>query len=399
MRVGLFSPNYPGVTGDGGIGTYTRTLAEELLRMGHSTHVVSLGRTDERISAGGVVIETVAPRYIPIVDRLLPAASSLWRVGERSLAVSRTWHLEIFEFPNWEGLGLWFALRRQAPLVVRLHTSAAETQEIEQLRKTWGLFVDVQREKLQTRLADALVTHSRAHQQRMATEIGIAPETIKVIPHGIRTYPGFIRTNVPKTEATVVFLGRLERRKGALDLLRAIPLVLSTVPNTQFVLIGRDRAHCPGGRTHQQYVEEEFPGEVRQKIRFAGALEDADVTTHLQKADIFVAPSLYESFGLVFLEAMRWGTPVVGTNVGGIPEIVINGESGVLVSPGNHAELAAAMTSLLLDEGKRRHLGAAGRQRVEEIFSAERMAARTFEFYSAVKAGWKSPSAESRTQS
>ena len=113
----------------------------------------------------------------------------------------------------------------------------------------------------------------------------------------------------------------------------------------------------------------------------AGALGDEEVTRYLQTADLFVAPSLYESFGLIFLEAMRWGTPVVGTRVGGIPEIVCDGESGVLVSPGNHNELASAISELLLDEQRRLTLGEKGRKRVESHFSVQLMAARTVEFY------------------
>ena len=113
-------------------------------------------------------------------------------------------------------------------------------------------------------------------------------------------------------------------------------------------------------------------------------MSDAEVTRHLQSADVFVAPSLYESFGLVFLEAMRWGTPVIGTKAGGIPEIIKDGESGLLVPPGDHAELAAAIASLLNDRQKRLRLGESGRRRVEEEFSATTMAKRTLDFYSSV---------------
>jgi glycosyltransferase involved in cell wall biosynthesis len=78
---------------------------------------------------------------------------------------------------------------------------------------------------------------------------------------------------------------------------------------------------------------------------------------------------------------MRWGTPVIGTRAGGIPEIVEDGESGLLVSPGNRAELADAIVALLEDEGRRRRIGEAGRRRVEAEFSAGRMAERAVAFY------------------
>jgi glycosyltransferase involved in cell wall biosynthesis len=112
-----------------------------------------------------------------------------------------------------------------------------------------------------------------------------------------------------------------------------------------------------------------------------GRLPQKEVDRLLQAADVFVAPSRYESFGLIFLEAMRWGTPVVGTTAGGIPEIVRNGESGLLVQPENPIALAGALTSLLRDSELRRNLGMAGRRRAEEEFSVERMAQRVLELY------------------
>ena len=384
LRVGVFSPHYPTISGEGGIGSYTRTLAEALTALGHPTHVLTLGSATGHASVGNVPVDIVATGYVPVIDRLLPGATPCWRVGNRARRLARTSRLDVFEFPNWEGLGLWFGLRRSAPLVVRLHTSSAETQLIDELPETWRLRCDVKRERLQVRAADALVTHSDAHRRRMAEELSIDPARISVIPHGISVYPTFTRVENERPELNVVFLGRLERRKGSLDLLNAIPLVLAAAPHTRFVFIGRDRAHCPGGRTHQAYADNELPPGVRRQITFAGALDDAEVTRHLQSADLFVAPSLYESFGLVFLEAMRWGTPVVGTKAGGIPEIIKDGESGLLVSPGNHTELAAAIASVLNDREKRRRLGESGRRRVEEEFSATTMATRTLEFYSSV---------------
>jgi glycogen(starch) synthase len=270
------------------------------------------------------------------------------------------------------------------PLVVRLSTSSAETQQIDDLPNSWHLSWDIKREKLQAKLADGLMTHSNAHRHKMAAELNINPDRISVIPLGVTVDPDFKRTYTTRTDHEVVYLGRLERRKGAVDLLRAVPLVLDQVPNAQFTFIGPDRAHCPGGRTHQQYLQDEFPGSVRQRIVLKGSLSESEVTEHLQNADVFVAPSLYESFGLIFLEAMRWGTPVIGTTAGGIPEIVQNDESGILVPPGDHTELAAAITALLKDPIRRHRLGDAGRRRVKTHFSAQDMTTKTLAFYSSV---------------
>src|SRR5215203_3684583 len=217
LKVGIFATQYPTVSGEGGIGTYTRTLVEALVELKQGAHVLTLGATAGKAIAGGIPVDIIPRHHASIIDRVLPGASSCWDIGERAMQLSRTKGLDLFEFPNWEGLGLWFALRLSIPLVVRLHTSSAETQEIDGLRTTWRLKCDISREKMQVHRADALVTHSDAHRQRMAAELSIDPGKITVIPHGITVYPRFVREHTQHCEPTVVFLGRLEKRKGALD--------------------------------------------------------------------------------------------------------------------------------------------------------------------------------------
>ena len=179
----------------------------------------------------------------------------------------------------------------------------------------------------------------------------------------------------------MVFLGRLEHRKGSLDLLNAIPSTLRAVENARFIFIGKDRAHCPGGRTHEQYVMEEFPSSIRDRIEFAGSLPNDQVDLALQKADLFVAPSLYESFGYIFVEAMRWGTPSIGTKAGGIPEIIQDDVTGVLVDPGQPEQIAQAMIQLLQNDERRLRIGEAGRRHVEGKFDWSQMAKRAEDLY------------------
>jgi glycosyltransferase involved in cell wall biosynthesis len=218
----------------------------------------------------------------------------------------------------------------------------------------------------------------------MAKEIGIPFDRIHFIPHGVEVFPDWVCPPRPPGPPIVVYLGRLEHRKGTVELLQAIPEVLRTVPDARFVLIGADRPHCPDGRTHAQYLEQDFPPEVRDRVKLAGRLPQPEVDRWLQTADVFVAPSRYESFGLIFLEAMRWGTPVIGTTAGGIPEIVEDAKSGLLVPPESPAELAAALIRLLSNPVERAALGAVGRNRVEREFSLSRMVERAEGLYTEV---------------
>lgn len=390
MRVGFYTPNYPGLTGNGGIGSYVRTVGHGLAALGHEVTVLAAG--DRPPTADGpLTIQFVPNRHLPGIDKLVPGAGACWRVYRAVRSMIRQQRLDVLELPNWEGYGVLVPYLTRLPTVVRLHTSAAETQRIDRLPDSRWLRWDVRRERRLARAADALVTHSEAHRRAMATETGVTAERIRLIPHGVTVVPDFVRPPRPPGPPTVVYLGRLEHRKGTVELLQAAPQVLAAVPDARFVLIGADRAHAPGGRTHAAYLERDFPPAVRSRVTLAGQLPQPEVDRWLQTADLFVAPSRYESFGLIFLEAMRWGTPVLGTTAGGVPEVVEHERSGWLVPPENPAELAAAIIRLLQNDGLRTSLGDAGRRRAETEFTVERMARRQAALYEEVIAARHRP--------
>ena len=112
-----------------------------------------------------------------------------------------------------------------------------------------------------------------------------------------------------------------------------------------------------------------------------------DVPAVLSLLDVYVLPSRMEGVSLTLLEAMSAGLPVVATRVGGNPEVVVDGATGLLVEPGEPRQLAAALQSLLGDEARRLTLGAAGRRRVDETFSMERFVDAHVQLYERLRAG------------
>jgi len=165
----------------------------------------------------------------------------------------------------------------------------------------------------------------------------------------------------------VLFAGQVIERKGVEDLLRAWKMTPTRAASgAELILIGDDLED--GGRYRRQM--ESLAAELRCPARFAGF--QCDVPTWIAAADVCVVPSHSEPLGNATLEAMAHGRPVIGTNVGGIPEMIVDGETGLLVPPRDPSRLAAAIETLLGDSAFGAQLGRAARRRCEERFSIER---------------------------
>ncbi len=230
MKIGLHSTGYPGLTPAGGVATYTRELAHGLCELGHEVHVLISGEPVEPARDGPVWVHKTRSDYFPIVERILPGSGACYYIGATMRRLATEYGLDIVEFPNWEGVGLWYALRRPTPLIVRLYTSSIEAGQINGTSGDRSIRWDVSRERWLSLMADTLVTHSQAHRQFMAEELAIDSGRIAVVPLGVIVDRGFRRAPRQGTDLTVVYLGRLENRKGTIDLLRAAPEVLREVP-------------------------------------------------------------------------------------------------------------------------------------------------------------------------
>jgi glycosyltransferase involved in cell wall biosynthesis len=190
-------------------------------------------------------------------------------------------------------------------------------------------------------------------------------DRVMVIHNG--TTPGAIDDAPPAAlglepgALAIGFIGRLEKRKGLLDLMTAWPQVARAVPRAHLVIAGK-------GPDEEQ--ARRIAGDT-PRIHWLGYR--ADVPSLLRSLDVAVVPSHWEGFGLSALEAMIAGLPVVAANASSLPEIVTDGVTGLLVEPGNPAALAEAMVRLSEDSSLRARMGAAGRQRAASEFSEARM--------------------------
>ena len=241
------------------------------------------------------------------------------------------------------------------------------------------------------RRADRLIAISDAVKRYMSgSGLGIPAQKIQAIPYGIDATAFAQGGTPPPRELTIGFVGRLVPQKDIATLLRGFALFADGPVKARLVIVGVG----PLMEELRQLADELG---IASHVEWAGFRED--IAAVMAGFDIFALTSLYEGLGLVLLEAMAAGVAVAATRVGAIPEVVADGETGLLVEAGKPAELAAAFQKLS-DSAVRARMGEAGSRRVIEQFTLERMWKETDELYARLIAGASpmpvplSPSAE-----
>jgi glycogen(starch) synthase len=397
LRVCLLSSAYPPQQMEG-VGRHTNLMARGLFECGHTVHVITRGDKDQVSFYDGAYVHQLAQRrgryerYRHLND-LYFSLNHSHAVYEEIKRLQLNDGIQVVDSPVWLIEGLVTASSGIAPVVVRLQTARKQIAALQQFRDDDSRLIGEMEQALIEQAA-YLVPNSQATVEAAARVYGAAmsPDRYTIIPHGIVPVPDeavrpFDPAHPPET-LTVLYVGRLEKRKGIADLFEAIPRVLQKIPNVHFIIAGGDNSQADGffnrtGLTYPAYFFNKHPQLTRQ-VAFTGAVSEEDLQRLYQSCDLFVAPSLYESFGLIYLEAMNYAKPVIGCRAGGVPEVVEHGVSGLLVDPESPIALAEAITSLLSAPAKLRELGLAGRQRLLAQFTYIQMARRFAEVYRTV---------------
>ena len=201
--------------------------------------------------------------------------------------------------------------------------------------------------------------------------------------------------------AHLLFVGRVSPEKGLHVLLGALKTVVQRNPNTVLEIVG-GHAECPreyivdlaeeekvaalarfyNGKSYFSQLQDQLVSAgLKDKVRFSGFLPHSEAAERYLSADVLINPSLSEAFGMSLAEGMASGLPVVATRVGGMPEIVDEGRTGLLVASDDAPALAEAILDMLDDRNRARAMGEAGRERAAELFSWDRIAAQLCELF------------------
>jgi len=227
--------------------------------------------------------------------------------------------------------------------------------------------------------SDKIIAVSRADRDDIVDCYGINSNRIEVIPNGVdiekyrkKEDPSVLRKYGIK-KPYVLFLGRLSRQKGVFETLKASDGLPKEV---KLVLVT--------GKADERGLENKLAKEVRRRkniLWIDKMLTEEETVALYSDAEVFVSPSVYEPFGIMNLEAMACSLPVVSTKVGGIKDVVLDGETGILVSPRSPVEIVEAVNKLLGDPLLAKRMGEKGRKRVEKEFSWETIAQKTLALY------------------
>jgi glycosyltransferase involved in cell wall biosynthesis len=396
MRICLISREYPPETGFGGIATFTRHLALGLRACGHDVEVVCLAKEEARtLNDEGIPVHRVLPydfksklsavdRCMPYTKYLLTASTALW---DKFAQLHADKPFDVVDTPELLAEGFMPAITRAAPLVIRLYTPHSKfiAEKFHNVSASFDHQNVAMMERVAMLQADALTSPSADLAAFVAGDLNYPLDQISIVMNPLDTTvfsPEGEKALPPTEKLRVIFVGRLEERKGISYLVEAIPTVVNQFKNVEFVIIGDDTATAKGGSSVLVQLKESLKKNgCESYVTFIDRVPLAALSNYYRSADISIVPSVYDNSPYTALEAMSCGRPVIGTSGGGTKEYVIDGESGLIIEPRDAGAIAQALVKLLSDEGERKRLAQNARTRAVANFDRKAVAAQTVQIY------------------
>jgi glycosyltransferase involved in cell wall biosynthesis len=400
LHICIVTKEFPPFVPGGGIGTLYYHLASELLLMGHHVTVVVPGdfKSTYRQGRFSVHYEPVHAAVANSVGASGFTNNANWSVSALH-AISKI-HAEspidIVDSALWDSEALALSLlprKQRPPLVLRLVTPFPVASRINgwSMPEQESRFFEASERKL-IENADAVVPISESIARTIEAEHNLKRDIRWAKSYcGIAYWPSFDvwseyselnqingeSLTFPKDAKLVLFVGRLERRKGCDVLLAAANEFLVADPHAHLILAGKD------GEGWSTPSKSGLAESIAKRVHFVGEVDDATRDKLIHAAYCVVFPSRYESFGLVPLEAFVHGAPVIAANAGAVPEVVADNECGLLFEGDDPSALAKCVTRLLLDLDLRNRLSAGAKRQIRN-FSSRKSAINSIKLYASV---------------
>ncbi len=397
MKIGILTNEYPPNV-YGGAGVHVEYLTREMSKIDNGKHTVRVycfgnQKENNNPEVTGIYAEFKYPvkdeKHRKFLDTILKDIVITGAVNDIDIVHCHTWYSHL--------AGLLVKQLHQVPLILTTHSLEPHRPwKVEQLGTAYYGSSWIERTAYEN--ADGVIAVSEAMKNDVHNLYGVDYEKIKVIHNGIDlnqykpTFNDAIldKYKIDKKIPFILFVGRITRQKGIIHLVNAIKYLKEGI---QIVLCAGAPDTKEIGIEMEEKVKEAENKTKNKIIWIPEMLPKEEVIVLYSCAEIFVCPSVYEPFGIINLEAMACETPVVATNVGGIPEVVVNNETGVLIpfksrdtaepeDPEKFSkDMADAINLLLGNKDKIKEMGINSRKRVEEHFSWTSIAKKTIDFY------------------
>lgn len=397
MNIAFISHEYPTETGGGGIGTYLSTIVPCLRHKGHNAIVFAGTYAKNAFWESNFIYRIPCSN----IDEFNINVVHYFEKVHKEL------EFDIIEGTDFKGWGLHVKNRYpQIPFVIKLHTPSylidkLHFKPLALLSKVRYFLGAVKRLKLPKfpriesknyqeeldalKLADVYHCPSKSIYNKLRDLNLLDKQTsAEVFPYPIKLDEEVLKINA-RTKCDpleVVFLGRMEVRKGVVELANAIPMILKKHPFTKFTFVGNPVDSPKKGVNMLAYLENKIAS-FSESVTFTGKVPHSEISNYLKKGDVFIFPSHYESFGIVCTEAMLAGKAVIGSLHGGMEEILDYGNCGLLTD-GSPKDISKNIIRLIEDSNLRLDLGKKARKRILDFYATEIVAEKQLEFYKKV---------------
>ena len=390
MKIALVSQEYPPDTAKGGIGTQTFMKARGLSLLGHQVYVISRSNDEERheLDEGQVRVIRI-PGFESCIYEMTDIVQWITYstlVAAELETLNTKVGLDLIDFPEWAAEGYVYFLNRRpwkmVPVVIQLHGPLVMFGQVMNWPDMSGSFykTGTHMEATCVRLADRVYSSSACSTGWIRSFYEPGPKDIPTIHLGVDTTL-FVPRQVPENpNPTIIFVGKMVQNKGVQELVEAACRLVKDFPDLRLKMIG---SGDEGVVERLKALTEIYA--APDLLDFEGYVQKEALPMELSAAHVFAAPSYYEGGpGFVYLEAMACGLPVIGCSGSGVDEIVVSGETGMLVPPGNVDALEEALRKILSDRTLRERMGTQAREYVLRNADSHHCINRLDVFYKSV---------------
>lgn len=388
MRICLVSQGYPPIE-TAGIARWTHELATGLVHLGHIVHVIAATSGSATVEfREGVWVHRVpsATENGPAASRQIP--TPVYRralaVYNEAVRIQKHWGLDVLSAPIWDVEGLVCAEHLDIPVITSLHTTYKLSlpykehwrTDLEYRKNHVNRIIDAETWLLRHSILLLANSKSIVEQIQRNYAVSFRPSRLAVVPHGIAAAPSAAQA-LPRRDGRTrfLFVGRLERRKGIDILLGAIVPVMLKHPEIDLHIVGEEVLGDPVFDDEMTNLRSRIESEgLARRVIFYGYVGEDELLVQYRVCDVFVAPSRFESFGLIAIEAMRLGKPVIAAKAGGLGEIFQHGVDGMLFDPDDVGSLQEQLEILATDTALRQKIADAGYEAWLRKFTVEAMA-------------------------